>query len=57
MIKINLLNQQLKAIQNSKAYCKKELEKTEDPHIRQKIQHYYDELKIEEEQILKELKG
>ena len=52
---MNLLNEQLKAIQNSKAYCKQQLKKETDPHIKEKIQHYIEGLEHEEKQILKEL--
>lgn len=54
MIIINLLNQQLKAIQSSKAYVKKELQKTTDPHIQEKIEHYIAGLEIELDNRLKE---
>ena len=49
---INLLNQQLQAIRNSKEYCRKQLDSESDEHIRQKIQHYIDGLDKEEEEIL-----
>ncbi len=52
---MNLLNEQLKSIQNSKAYCKKQLEKTTDPHIKEKIQHYIEGLYQEEKQTLDQL--
>ncbi len=52
---MNLLNQELKAIQNSITYCKKEYEKEKDPHIREKIMHYLEGLKKEETRILDEL--
>lgn len=52
---INLLNQQLQAIRNSKAYCRKQLESESDEHIRQKIQHYLDGLNKEEEEILAQM--
>ena len=55
MIKINLLNQQLKSIQNSITYCKKEYEKEKDPHIQEKISHYIEGLKKEEQRILDQL--
>lgn len=49
---MNLENQTLKAIQTSKAYCQKELEKETNPHIRQKIEHYLEALEKEELEIL-----
>jgi len=52
---MNLLNEQLKAIQNSKAYAKKQLEKTTDPKTKEKIQNYIKGLNHEEKQTLKEL--
>lgn len=52
---INLLNQQLQAIRNSKTYCKKQLDNEKDEHIRQKIQHYIDGLNKEEEEILAQM--
>ena len=52
---INLLNQQLQAIRNSKTYCKKQLANEKDEHIRQKIQHYIDGLNKEEEEILAQM--
>lgn len=55
VIKINLLNQQLQAIKNSKSYAKKKLEDEKDPEIQEKIRKYIKELTINEEEILKEL--
>ena len=52
---MNLLNQQLQAIRNSKAYCRKQLANEENEHIRQKIQHYLDGLNKEEEEILAQM--
>lgn len=52
---MNLLNQQLKAIQTSKAVLYKELEKETDPHIQQKIQHQIDCLSKEEQETLDQL--
>ena len=52
---MNQLNMTLHAIKHSKQYCKKELENTTDPHIRQKIQHYLDGLNKEEKQLLKQI--
>jgi len=52
---MNLLNEQLKVIQNSKAYAKKQLEKTTDPKTKEKIQNYIKGLNHEEKQTLKEL--
>ena len=55
MIKINLLNQELKAIQNSKRILIKELNNTTDPHIKEKLQHYIDGYSKEETRILQQL--
>ena len=55
VIKINLLNQTLKAIQTSKAYLQKELENTTDEHIKQKIEHYIKGLEKEEQETLDQL--
>lgn len=52
---MNLLNQQLKAIQSSKAYVKKELEKETNPHIQEKLKHYLKGLEKEEQQTLDQL--
>jgi dephospho-CoA kinase len=51
---MNLDNQKLRAIQTSKTHLKKELEKETRPEIREKIQHYIDELNREETRILNE---
>ena len=51
---MNLDNQKLRAIQTSKTHLKKELEKETRPEIREKIQHYIDELTREEKHILNE---
>lgn len=52
---MNLLNQQLQAIKNSKTYCQKQLANEKDEHIRQKIQHYIDGLNKEEQEILAQM--
>jgi hypothetical protein len=52
---MNLLNQQLKAIQTSKAYLKKQLTQETDEHIQQKIQHQIDILSKEEKETLDQL--
>ena len=52
---MNLLNQQLQAIKNSKTYCQKQLKNEKDPHIQQKIQHYIDGLNQEEQEILSQM--
>ena len=49
---MNLENQTLKAIQTSKAYLKKQLTEETNPHIKQKIEHYLEELEKEELEIL-----
>lgn len=51
----NQLETTLHAIQTSKAYLKKELEKETDPHIKEKIQHYIIGLEKEEKLLLKQL--
>lgn len=51
---MNLDNQKLRAIQTSKTHLKKELEKETRPEIKEKIQHYIDELTREENRILNE---
>lgn len=56
MITINKIEEELWAIQNSITYCKKEYEKEENPHIKEKIEHYINGLKKEEERVLKELR-
>lgn len=55
MIKINQLNQELKAVQTSKRMLTKELNNTTDPHIREKLQHYINGYSKEEKRILQEL--
>ena len=52
---MNLLNQQLQAIKNSKTFCQKQLANEKDEHIRQKIQHYIDGLNKEEQEILAQM--
>lgn len=49
---MNLDNQILSAIQRDKVYCKKQLEKESNHHVRQKIEKYIDELSREEKRIL-----
>lgn len=49
---MNLENQILKAIQTSKATLKKQLTEETNPHIKQKIEHYLEELEKEELEIL-----
>lgn len=55
MIKINRLESELKAVQNSIQFCKMEYSKENDEHIREKILHYKKGLEKEEERLLKEL--
>ena len=52
---MNRLESNLHAIQNTKAYCKQQLEKTTDPETKEKIQKYIEGLNHEEKQTLKEL--
>jgi hypothetical protein len=52
---MNLLNQQLKAIQTSKAYLKKELEKETDEHQKQKLEHQLHCLSMDEKKTLDQL--
>ena len=52
---MNLLNQQLKAIQTSKAYLHRELKNETDPHIQEKIQHQIHCLSMEETRTLNQL--
>ena len=54
-LKMNLLNQQLKAIQTSKAYLQKELNNTTDEHQKQKIEHQLHCLSQEEQKTLDQL--
>lgn len=49
------LEQELKAIQTSIAYCRQEYEKQENIHVKEKIQKYKTELEKEEKRILTEL--
>ena len=49
---MNLDNQILQAIQRDKAYCKQQLENETNPHVRQKIEKYIEELSGEEKKIL-----
>ena len=52
---MNQLNQELKAVQNSKRILAKELNNTTDPHIRQKIEHQIHCLNKEETETLQKL--
>ena len=52
----NKLEEELKCVQRSKAFCKNELKHTDNPHIREKIQHYIDGLNSEEKRLIKELR-
>lgn len=49
---MNLDNQILQAIQRDKVFCKQQLENETNPHVRQKIEKYIDELSREEQKIL-----
>ena len=52
---MNQLNQELKAVQNSKRILTKELNNTTDPHIREKLQHHINGYSQEEKRILDQL--
>ena len=52
---MNQLNQELKAVQNSKRILTKELNNTTDPHIREKLQHHINGYNKEETRILQQL--
>jgi len=52
---MNLLNQELKAVQNSKRILVKELNNTTDPHTQEKIRHYIEGYNQEEQRILNQL--
>ena len=52
--KMNLENQILRALKHDKQYCREQLEKTDNPHVKQKIQKYLDELNAEETKILQQ---
>ena len=52
---MNQLNQELKAVQNSKAYLKKQLKTETDPNIQEKIRHYIEGYNQEEKRILDQL--
>ena len=52
---MNLLNQQLKAIQTSKTILKKQLEQETDEHTKQKIAHQIHCLSMEETRTLNQL--
>ena len=52
---MNQLNQELKAVQNSKAILKKQLKTETDPHIQEKIRHYIEGYNKEEQRILNQL--
>jgi hypothetical protein len=51
---MNLENQILRAIKHDKQYCREQLSKEENPHVRQKIEKYLDELNAEETKILEQ---
>ena len=55
MIKINQLNQTLKAIQTTKAIIKKQYETETDEHIKQKLEHQIHCLSMEEQKTLNQL--
>ena len=55
MIKINQLNQTLKAIQTTKATLKKQLETETNEHQKQKLQHQIHCLSMEEQKTLQQL--
>ena len=55
MIKINQLNQTLKAIQTTKAILKKQYENTTDEHQKQKLEHQIHCLQQEENKTLQQL--
>ena len=52
---MNLDNQTLKCIQTTKAELKKQLEQTDDPHIKQKLEHQIHCLSMEETETLNKL--
>ena len=52
---MNQLNQELKAVQNSKRILVKELNNTTDPHTQEKIKHYIDGYSKEEKETLDQL--
>ena len=52
---MNLLNQQLKAIQTTKTILKKQYEQETDEHHKQKIQHQIHCLSMEETRTLNQL--
>ena len=52
---MNLLNQQLKAIQTTKTVLKKQLENTTDEHQKQKLEHQIHCLNKEEKKTLDQL--
>ena len=52
------IESELRAVQNSITYCKKELEKHKDNEIiKEKITHYLNGLKDHEKLLLKEING
>lgn len=54
----NSLEQELKAVQTSIAYCKSELKKYEDNEIiKEKVEHYLEGLQKHESFLLKQLNG
>ena len=52
---MNLDNQTLKAIQTTKATLKKQLQQTENPHIKEKLEHQIHCLTMEEQETLQKL--
>ena len=52
---MNLDNQTLKAIQTTKATLKKQLQQTENPHIKEKLEHQIHGLTMEEQETLQKL--
>ena len=55
LIKINLLNQTLKAIQTTKATLQKQYDNETNEHIKQKLQHQLHCLSMEEKKTLDQL--
>ena len=55
MIKINQLNETLRAIRTTKATLHKQYKETTDPHIKQKIEHQIHCLNKEETETLQKL--
>ena len=44
---MNKIEEEIKAINHSITYCKQQQQKTKNPHIQQKIQHYINGLEKE----------